>query len=932
MSKMPPRSQKIAKTTSVSDAPRTDAEYKPVPLRWWYLSTVLCYICVLCLLLELSFSKLPQVNNRRLGSNSEDVPNPLNSTHLDSTFNTVDTLKPMAKRSTTIRRPRSFNGTMEGFNSTANATSSSSASGNKTLTPPSNQTTDLGRPDTSTKYAGRDQYADLLANAVIIRYRLNTVWVHDSTGWEQVPVFPDMDVSDRCVSYKVDHYFTDNPQDYRALVLFDRERAAQLGPRYANVPASVFFCFEEGEPCNQYHRTMADSVVYDVVPEQDCWNRESSAGTTFTYPKRTTEGSRALVTTSVVTQVTLPPTTSTLATIVTNPDGKISTSILTTTIPGRVVATTMPITTLVDAPNRRVATVGGTVMTLFDSLGRPTATTTSLSSGTIPQRTTTLFDAQGRPTATQTLDVSLSTTLVTLYDPDTGKPTATATQYLVPIPTTPPKVDPSSIITVYPLSRFAYYAASFLPVLLATILAIPIQVLNRTLREMAPFTALSRSDARYKDSLGLKMEGSLINDPLGAVRSAFKSRQPLLLMSDLLVVLGMVVTSLASEGVGATLQGECLEQSFRGCWMSLAVVKAPARAGEGILIAMGVIALGMLVLAGRWSVRVRGDPRSLAGVAGLLTAEDGRLRTLMREVEVGKMKQSLGGYRFKLENGGVVVAKADDRAVANKRWWKRGWNRGTRRRPASDDGAKSRSGLSTILLEHGSRALLLAVLCTMLTIVVYYGSEKRSQTDRLEVFMNSQTAGVAFLFTAAGTFIDLFWDHLYSRCEMHVPYRRLSSSHPSLSAELTRLRSSNIFSGFCRAVKHRDWLIGAVAFAGLLAKSLPLLLSNIPFRLTLTWTTFVTCTWMSVAFMAVMILVVLVLLLIRQPPMPVDPGTLAGQMYYVCDSWILMDLQGFANMDAAAQARYLSKIGALYRFGAMVGVSGRKRIGVDYVD
>ncbi len=90
----------------------------------------------------------------------------------------------------------------------------------------------------------------------------------------------------------------------------------------------------------------------------------------------------------------------------------------------------------------------------------------------------------------------------------------------------------------------------------------------------------------------------------------------------------------------------------------------------------------------------------------------------------------------------------------------------------------------------------------------------------------------------------------------------------------------------------QGWTIAAVALADLLAKVTPLLLSNIPFHITQTWMTHVVTTWMTVSFLTFMMLVVFLILLgSRWPYLPVEPDTMVGCIYYVCDSFMLLEFE-----------------------------------------
>jgi len=174
--------------------------------------------------------------------------------------------------------------------------------------------------------------------------------------------------------------------------------------------------------------------------------------------------------------------------------------------------------------------------------------------------------------------------------------------------------------------------------------------------------------------------------------------------------------------------------------------------------------------------------------------------------------------------------------------------------------------------------------------------------------------------------------------ELLEPYRCLSQTgHRSPrftsgpAANMIRPRSSSIFSGLFRAIANKNIFLSAVAFAGVLSKFLPVLLANVPFQLTLTWSTYVACTWASVSVLCLMILVMLSSFFIKRPFMPANPGTIAGRMYYVFDSWITEDFAGMRDLDEGERNWKVKNMPrAVYSFGKMVGVSGRRRIGVDY--
>lgn len=86
---------------------------------------------------------------------------------------------------------------------------------------------------------------------------------------------------------------------------------------------------------------------------------------------------------------------------------------------------------------------------------------------------------------------------------------------------------------------------------------------------------------------------------------------------------------------------------------------------------------------------------------------------------------------------------------------------------------------------------------------------------------------------------------------------------------------------------------------------------------------------MSIAILGFMILVVAGSFLIKWPHMPVDPRTIAGALFYVCDSWMLESLEGLASADKEERDQALKRMSLQYSFGDMFGVSGQERVGID---
>jgi hypothetical protein len=161
------------------------------------------------------------------------------------------------------------------------------------------------------------------------------------------------------------------------------------------------------------------------------------------------------------------------------------------------------------------------------------------------------------------------------------------------------------------------------------------------------------------------------------------------------------------------------------------------------------------------------------------------------------------------------------------------------------------------------------------------------------------------------------------------PYHRLSRE-PQPLAELQRSQATTAFTGFWVAVTRRDFLGSTISFVAILSTFIPILMSNIPFRISLTLTTHLVCTWMTVGILVLMILVMLGLVARRWPYIPVEPNSIAGCLYYMCDSEMLDDMAVQASTRNDDESSSCSTTSLMYRYGNMVGKSGTQRVGVNY--
>lgn len=108
-------------------------------------------------------------------------------------------------------------------------------------------------------------------------------------------------------------------------------------------------------------------------------------------------------------------------------------------------------------------------------------------------------------------------------------------------------------------------------------------------------------------------------------------------------------------------------------------------------------------------------------------------------------------------------------------------------------------------------------------------------------------------------------------------------------------------------------------------------LSHVPFGILETHETQLTCTYLSIAILMIMVAVVAGSLAIRWPHMPVDPRTIAGAMYYLCDSGMLGSFDGLAGLEMRDRDWVVKSMAVQYTFGTIVGLTGKERVGIESI-
>jgi hypothetical protein len=401
------------------------------------------------------------------------------------------------------------------------------------------------------------------------------------------------------------------------------------------------------------------------------------------------------------------------------------------------------------------------------------------------------------PTTTRSLESGnkvaeplLTPTVVEYFGQD-GKPVATTTVMVFPLPTNFQGPVPGHAQNAFrTLSQADFVMASIIPILLTTLLSMLIQLMSSSFTAMLPFRVLGYPNGGTSiDSL--LISGSGLDGQYYALRFLYQNGDPLPILNTLLAVMSAALVPLSSETIHIEFRPEFCSNRARVCPIGIRKSVAPSRAAEVMLGLMGFITVAMAFLLHRWRSGVPTEPWSIASMAGLL--QDEKLRELFRSLPTPtrrgqilhrrQMLDTLGGHRYRLarhQNGeaddyGIcIVPQGEDQGSLRSRI-KSPPKRYPKRNPSKDYNSILHR-LSIRANEVSVRLSFLLFLCGVLILILYY--ENTILDTSFESFMDSERFGVRFLFATLGTLITLFWDS-YFTCKCGITYLELPDWHVS---------------------------------------------------------------------------------------------------------------------------------------------------------
>ncbi|KAK0728915.1 hypothetical protein B0T21DRAFT_385064 [Apiosordaria backusii] len=599
---------------------------------------------------------------------------------------------------------------------------------------------------------------------------------------------------------------------------------------------------------------------------------------------------------TVVTRVTTPPVTS----FTTTAGGTIATLTLTTTPTG-----TSPIT-----------------LTLLTTSDETLSTFTS----TIPPTTflTTISGSLRTITSTPSPTTSFSTRL---------RSTMTYTTTTTPTTTPPPSESLIPSTRVISWSEADIFLGTFLPPLFAIAIVIPLRIIDLNAKLYQPFQSL----ALPSGSLGantLLTQYSGIFSFITPVITLLQGKHPIPVVTTLIVGCGSLMVPFATEAIGLKLHGDCyLNTASKNCGPALGVNRTAG------YVLVGLMAFVLVLLAGvmwfmNWSKKgitgVRANPWNLAGMGSLL---GGVRNDLGNRKGVKYKRYGMGWYRNRegREDYGIVVVDEAGQGLQQQNTESSESDIDTEGGDAISDLKTGVSGnhLPFMTLRIPWRVGLILFQLGVLIFIIYYHAYYRGgirDEGRFWTFMNANTFGVRFLSAIIGVVIAFCWQSFFLsespappfRRQHHDPFQLMALATQPASRSILFSPTTNPFSGFYAAAKNRHIFLLAVSVAAIMSEFLPVLLSNVPFSLYQTSAAATACAVLSCIFLAVMLSVLGWSFWIRYPPMPADPRSIAGMMYYVSQSpTLLADLEGISSMDGKARRKRVEENGRRYYYGVL---------------
>ena len=326
---------------------------------------------------------------------------------------------------------------------------------------------------------------------------------------------------------------------------------------------------------------------------------------------------------------------------------------------------------------------------------------------------------------------------------------------------------PSKKIAITPKE---YIIGAFVPTILAVAYSIPWHLLASAIQEIEPFYQLQRSEGvTAQNSIALDYRASI---NVIATFSAITKGHFLVWWSGLISLLVLVLAPIASQTVFIAFNGSCTATSGRqACSPELSVYPVAARVLQGILTFIAVLTIALAAAIKRGKSGLYANPLSIAGLATLFQNDHvvESFRRLNPYCPSSKMiRTSLQGHRFRMtsyvdndgsSSYGLVMCYEDPATVQTN--YQTSFRGGKKYASVAVDAVdehmpiRRQRTVSDFFIHPVAIVAFALFVAGLQALIIYYNNT--SDDTAFERFMDSQSFGVGFLFTALGVMLKLYW-------------------------------------------------------------------------------------------------------------------------------------------------------------------------------
>lgn len=323
------------------------------------------------------------------------------------------------------------------------------------------------------------------------------------------------------------------------------------------------------------------------------------------------------------------------------------------------------------------------------------------------------------------------------------------------------------------VTPYEYVVGGILPTVIAVIFSIPWHLLALAVKEIQPFYQLQHPDgATAQDSIGLDYRYSI---NAIATFTAMRKGHYLVWWTGLISMAILFVAPLATGTIFIGFTGLCTATSGRqNCFPKLSVYPVGARILQGILGFIAILTFFLAIAMLRKRSGVYANPLSIAALATLFqnqqVIEDFRrlnpyyTDTKMIRAALRENRYRIGPY---VDHEGAkcygLTKCHDDHALMDPNYqtsFRKGQKYSSVSVTSVEDHQRPKKRISLAsLFIHPAAIITFAIFVAGLEVLIIYYNRTGGDTG-FERWMDSQSFGVGFLFTAVGVILKMYWSIL----------------------------------------------------------------------------------------------------------------------------------------------------------------------------